>query len=219
MEKKDYLIVLDTETTNSLEEPLCYDVGFAVVDTEGNVFERYSFVVKEIFFDENLMNFAYFSDKIPQYFSDILNCKRSVKTFLEIRRILMDCIYRYNILVISAHNAVFDKLSLTLTLKYITKSKMRYFFPKRVEIWDTLKMSREVLNKSEEYKDFCVKNEYLTKTGCKKFTAEVVFRFLTNNVEFVESHTGLEDVLIEKDIFAFCFLKNPDIDGILGKRA
>lgn len=219
MEKKDYLIVLDTETTNSLEEPLCYDVGFAVVDTEGNVFERYSFVVKEIFFDENLMNFAYFSDKIPQYFSDILNGKRSVKTFLEIRKILMNCIYRYNILVISAHNAVFDRLSLTLTLKYITKSKMRYFFPKRVEIWDTLKMSREVLNKSEEYKEFCVKNEYLTKTGCKKFTAEVVFRFLTNNVEFVESHTGLEDVLIEKDIFAFCFLKNPDIDGILGKRA
>ena len=28
-------IMLDTETTNSLDDPICYDVGFAVVDRDG----------------------------------------------------------------------------------------------------------------------------------------------------------------------------------------
>jgi hypothetical protein len=34
--------------------------------------------------------------------------------------------------------------------------------------------------------------------------AEVLYRFISGNNEFIESHTGLEDVLIEKEIFAYC---------------
>lgn len=30
-------IVLDTETTNSIEEPLAYDIGWAIVTEEGEV--------------------------------------------------------------------------------------------------------------------------------------------------------------------------------------
>ena len=34
MEK--YVVVLDTETTNSIDDPLCYDIGYAIVDTIEN---------------------------------------------------------------------------------------------------------------------------------------------------------------------------------------
>lgn len=34
--------------------------------------------------------------------------------------------------------------------------------------------------------------------------AEVIYRYLTGNIDFIESHTGLEDVMIEKEIFAHC---------------
>ena len=34
--------------------------------------------------------------------------------------------------------------------------------------------------------------------------AEVLYRYISGNNEFIESHTGLEDVLIEKEIFAYC---------------
>ena len=37
----------------------------------------------------------------------------------------------------------------------------------------------------------------LKKNNQVKLTAEVIFRFITKNNNFVESHTGLEDVLIE----------------------
>ena len=47
-------IVLDTETTIDFDTPLCYDLGFAVVDKAGNVYESHSFVIAEIFLDEEL---------------------------------------------------------------------------------------------------------------------------------------------------------------------
>ena len=34
--KKEYFIILDTETANSLEQPLPYDLGWVVTDRQGN---------------------------------------------------------------------------------------------------------------------------------------------------------------------------------------
>jgi len=211
----DRFIVVDTETTNSLDDPLCYDVGFAVVDILGNVYENYSFVVADIFLDEELMKSAYFADKIPQYWQDIKSGKRELKTFRNIKKAFADCVYRNNVQIILAHNARFDNRSLNLTQRYLTSSKYRYFFPFGIEIWDTLKMSREVLKNDENYSTFCWNNDYLTKRLCKRYTAEIIYRFLTGNTDFEESHTGLEDVLIEKEIFVFCVTANPEINGAL----
>lgn len=218
MTKTERFIVIDTETTNSIDDPLCYDVGFAVIDILGNVYENYSFVVADIFLDKELMSSAYFADKIPQYWADIKAGTRELKTFFNIKKAFADCVKRNNVKIILAHNARFDYRSLNLTQRFLTSSKYRYFFPFGVEIWDTLKMSRKVLKANDKYGEFCYNNNYLTKRMCKQFTAEVIYRFLTNNIDFVESHTGLEDVLIEKEIFVFCMAEMPEIDGALWSR-
>lgn len=210
-------MVVDTETTNSLDDPICYDVGFAVVDRIGNVLEQYSFVVADVFLDKDLMASAYFAEKIPQYWEDIKNKKRILAKFSTIRKIFAQACRKYSIRCVCAHNARFDNRSLNLTLRFLTCSKYRYFFPFGLEIWDTLKMSREVLNKNEKYGEFCYDNNYLTQRLCKRFTAEIIFRFLTDNVNFEESHTGLEDVLIEKEILSYCINVNPEINGKLWK--
>ena len=114
-----------------------------------------------------------------------------------------------------AHNALFDYRSLTTTQRFLTASKYRYFFPYGMEICDTLKMSREVFGKDEKYGEFCYENNFLTQRGQRRFTAEVLFRFLSNCIDFEESHTGLEDVKIEKEIMAECFRRKPEIDGRL----
>ena len=211
----DRFIVVDTETTNSIDDPICYDVGFAVVDILGNVYENYSFVVADIFLDEEMMSHAYFADKIPQYWADIKAGTRELKTFFNIKKAFADCVKRNNVKIILAHNARFDYRSLNLTQRYLTSSKYRYFFPFGVEIWDTLKMSREVLKNNDNYSTFCWDNNYLTKRMIRRYTAEIIYRFLTNNVEFEESHTGLEDVMIEKEIFVFCVSEKPEINGAL----
>lgn len=207
-------IVLDTETTNSLDDPLCYDIGFAVVDEEGSVFETHSYVVAETFLDEELMSSAFFIDKVSQYWEEIKQGSRQLKKLNTIRRILKATMEKYNTNVVVAHNARFDYKSLNTTQRFLTSSKYRYFLPYGTEIWDTLKMSRQVLKENIEYDNFCYENNYLTKRGCKKYTAEILYRFLTNNNDFVEEHTGLEDVLIEKEILTFC-LANGIEDGRL----
>ena len=211
-------LVVDVESTNSLDDPFTYDIGFAVVDDEGNVYEKYSYVVADIFLDKELMKSAYFAEKIPQYWEDIKKGSRELKTFFNIKKKVAEVMKRNHIWRVLAHNARFDYRALNLTARYLTNSRVKYFFPFNTEIWDTLKMSREVLKEVDEYGEFCYNNNYLTKRLCKRYTAEIIYRFLTNNLDFEESHTGLEDTLIEKEIFAYCMKVKPEIDGILWGR-
>lgn len=215
----DRFIVVDTETTNSLDDPFCYDVGWAVIDKFGNVFESHSYVVADVFLDKEMMSHAYFADKIPQYWRDIKNGSRELKTFFNIKKAFSKCVFKNNVKIVIAHNARFDYRSLNYTLRYLTKSKYRFFFPFGIEIWDTLKMSRDVLSKDTSYGEFCYNNNYLTKRMCKRYTAEIIYRYLMGDNDFTESHTGLEDVKIEKDIFSYCIYKKPRIDGALWARA
>lgn len=211
-------IVIDTETTNSIDDPLTYDIGFAVVDENGKVYETYSYVVADIFLDKDLMASAYFIDKVPQYWVDIKNGTRELKTFFNIRKKFKEVCEKNHIWCVLAHNAKFDYRALNLTARFLTGSKVKYFFPYGIEIWDTLKMSREVLKEIDAYGEFCYLNNFLTKNLCKRYTAEIIYRFLINDLTFEEEHTGLADVLIEKEIFRYCMEKKPNIDGLLWGR-
>lgn len=203
-------IMLDTETTNSLDDPICYDVGFAVVDKEGSIYETHSFVVAEVFLNEELMESAYFIEKVPQYWEDIKKGTRKLAKFNTIRKVLAETMKKYETKIVIAHNARFDYRSTAKTQRYLTKSKYRYFLPYGTEVWDTLKMAREVLKNDVAYDNFCYNNNYVTKRGCKRFTAEILYRFFTGDNDFVESHTGLEDVTIEKVIFAECMARGAE---------
>ena len=217
IDNETLFLVIDTETTNSIDDPFAYDVGFAVVKTTGEVIESHSYVVADIFLDNELMSFAYFADKVPQYWEEIKSGKRLLRRFKTIKSILRDVVSLYGIRYVVAHNASFDYRSLNYTQRLLTSSKYRYFLPWGVEMWDTLKMARECLGKNEEYRQFCIDNGYTYGKEEKpqlRFTAEIIHRFLTGNLDFVEEHTGLEDVLIEKDILAYC-IANGVVDGAL----
>lgn len=208
-------IVLDTETTNDIECPLVYDVGFAVIDKNGFVYEKHSFVVADVFLDKELMESAFFSEKIPMYWEQIKKGDRTLTSFFNVRRTLAKVMAEYDIDTVIAHNARFDYISTATTQRYLTKSKYRYFFPYGTKVWDTLKMAREVFKDDEKYCEFCTENDYKTSNNSNRYTAEILYRFLTDDNSFIESHTGLEDVLIEKEIFVECVRRNPEIDGKL----
>lgn len=211
-------IVLDVESTNSLDDPLTYDLGFAVVDETGKVYEKYSYVIADIFLDKELMQSAYFKEKIPQYWEEIKAGTRELKGFFNIRKKFKEVVQRNHVAIVLAHNARFDYRALNLTARFLTGSKVKYFLPFGLEVWDTLKMSREILKEVDDYGEFCYNNNYLTKNLCKRYTAEIIYRWLTDNNDFEEKHTGLEDVMIEKEIFKFCMEQKPEIDGILWGR-
>lgn len=217
--RKNYYIVLDTETCNgfmedgklNLDFSLVYDIGWAVVDKKGNVYERRSFTVHEIFYGEQeLMRSAYYAEKIPQYLADLASGKRKDWNFYQIRNQLIADMVDYGVKAIMAHNARFDVNALNNTQRWLTKSKYRYFFPYGTEIWDTQKMAADTICKQKTYINFCKTNDYMTKhkTPRPRQTAEILYRYIMGKNDFIESHTGLEDVMIEKEIFAKCMAQH-----------
>ena len=207
--------MFDTETTNDLNDPICYDFGFSVIDENGKVYEQGSYVVADIFLDKAMMESAYFKDKIPQYWEDIKSGKRMLRRWKTIKHIIKEVMRQHSIDTVVAHNIRFDYLSTATTQRYLTTSKWRYFFPYGTKFVDTLNMTRETFKNDADYIKFCEDNEYLTAYKKPKYTAEVVYRFLINDPSFVESHTGLEDVEIEREIFVECLRRTPNADGRL----
>lgn len=208
-----YGIMLDTETANTIQSEygldmsntLPYDFGFAVIDSHGRVYEKFSFVNSDIYLHEQeLMQSAYYAKKLPQYEADLLTGKRVMANTYQIRKAMCDKIAEYGCKFICAHNARFDYNACNNVQRWTTKSKYRWFFPYGLEWWDTLKMARDVLGAMPTYKRFCEENGYTTKTGKPRFTAEICYRFITKDNNFVESHTGLEDVEIETEILRYC---------------
>lgn len=212
--RKTYILVVDTETANGtitkegktdFRDCQVYDFGYAVIDKSGNVYKTGSFVNSEIFEKNYFMESAYYADKIPQYKEDIKSGKRVLTDWFNIKQEVKRICDLYNIKAICAHNAAFDVRACNSTQRYLTKSKFRYFFPYGIEIWDSLKMARDVILKQPTYIRFCEKNGYTTAKGKPKATAEILYRYIILDNDFIEKHTGLEDVLIEKEIIAYCF--------------
>ena len=209
-----YKIVLDTETCPVdktcdkviPENMWTYDCGWAIVDKRGNVYKTRSFVNADIFLNEKaLMKSAYYANKIPMYWKDIKAGRRILTSFYKIRKALLDDMKEYGVTEIFAHNMQFDYGTLNTTQRWLSKSKYRYFFPYGTTICDTLKMSKDVIAKMPSYKRFCEENGFMTKNGQVQLKAETIYRFITKDTTFVEKHTGLEDVMIEKEILAYCY--------------
>lgn len=215
--RKHYILIMDTETANTLTRAdgsldmtsvFIYDMGWQVTDRHGNIYEEKSYIVKDIFYQETqLMQSAYYAKKIPQYLMEIAEGKRIVATFYEIRKDFLDTLAKYETKTICAHNARFDYNASNITQRWLTKSKYRYFFPYGVEVWDTMKGAKAVIKDMPTYRKFCEENGYMTKhkTPRPRLTAEILYRFISKDCDFMESHTGLEDVNIERQILAYCF--------------
>lgn len=229
--RRHYILVLDTETANTLttilpaifdsegellkperhvmdmSNVLVYDCGWAVVDTHGNIYETASFINKDIFDDEcELMQSAYYGWKVPLYLEGIKNGSHKKKNTWEIRQAMFETIEKYNIKEWAAYNASFDSKALDNTQRYHTSSKYRYWFPfGSIDIWDIMKMARDVIAPMPTFISFCEKNGFIAGNGKPRTSAEIVYRFIINDPTFEESHTGLEDVIIETAIMAYCF--------------
>ena len=218
IEKTDVIMMIDTETTNDLDCPIVYDVGYQLFTLEEGVLLERSFVNADVFLDKDLMSTAFFADKIPNYWEEIKAGKRILKKWYNIKRQIAEDCALFDVKYVCAHNALFDNRALNTTQRYQTTSKSRYFLPYGLEWLDTLKMARQILKKDENYGEFCYNNDYISKNGQRRYTAEIIYRWLSGLHDFEESHTGLEDVEIERQIFEYFLNENPEIDGLLWPR-
>jgi len=202
--RKKYYLTIDTETANSFDDPMMYDIGGAIHDRKGNVEETFSFIIYDVFCaDRELFNTAYYAEKRPMYEMQIATGQRKIVNIYTARDYIRKLCEKYNVKAIIAHNAPFDYRSTTRTMRYATKSRCRYFLPYGIPLWDTLKMAQDTICKQKAYIKWCEENDFMVR-GRPRATAEILYKYISGNEDFVEDHTGLEDVLIEKEIFAQC---------------
>lgn len=211
--KKEMYLVIDTETANTIEQPLPYDIGYAICDRYGNVVVERSFIVAEIFLDhKEMMKSAYFAEKIPHYWEDIKNGTREIKSIFNIRKQIKADMKEWNVKKVGAYNMGFDKRALNNVIRYCSKSLIRWFFPFGTEYFCIWHMACQVVLNSTSYIKFALQNDFVSEKDNILTSAEVCYRFLTKQVDFIESHTGLEDVHIEVEIMAKCFSTHKKMD-------
>lgn len=197
-----YRMIIDTETTNGIEQPMPYDIGYAIFDDEsGEIALERSFVVAEIYLDRELMSGAYYADKLPQYETDLATGKRELRSIRTIRRILSADLAAYGVRSIGAYNMSFDQRAVKNDIRFCTASFFRWFFPYDMEYFDVWTMACTSILRTEDYIFWAMENGLVSDKGNIMTSAEAAYRYITKDNRFCEYHTGLEDVRIEKEIF------------------
>lgn len=216
--KKQYFLVVDVETANSTNDALVYDLGVAVTDRLGNIYETASFIIADIFMDEaELMTSAYYAEKIPQYYAGIRAHAFKVTSFYNARKAVLELMEKYGINTVAAYNANFDRAALNITQRWLSKSKFRYFFPHDTKVYCIWHMACQVICTQKRYAKFCQENDLVSPSGNMKTSAEAVYAYMIKDSDFDESHTGLADVLIECQIMAKCFAQHKKMDKSINR--
>lgn len=213
MSRKQLFMVLDTETCNTIEQPIPYDIGWAVCDKFGNILVERSFVVAEVFCDmKDVIQSAYFAEKIPMYWDDLKSGKRVLAPMWKIRKAMREDLREYKIKKVGAYNMAFDKRALNNLMRYVSKSWCRWWFPFGVEFFCIWSMACDVLLNRTSYIKFAVQNGLISEADNIQTSAECAYRYISKIADFEESHTGLEDVKIEVAIMAECYRQHKKME-------
>lgn len=193
-------IILDVETTGTIDEPLVYDLGFQLVDSDFNVILERNYVVRDIFFGmSDKMVTAYYAEKLPQYHIEIANGTRTVENFIDIYKHMKELCKTYNVLQVWAYNARFDRLALNHTIEILSNGFVSWFMPYGVE-WECIQGAAvSTFLNSRRFFKFAIENNMVSSSGNVRTTAEAAYSYLIRE-KFTEAHTGLEDVKIEAAI-------------------
>ena len=247
--RKKYYLILDCETATlpyaskfeeaqkkniAIAKPLIYDLGWQVIDRNGNIYKRKSFVISEIFSVPQVFNTAYYAHKRPIYLERLKKGETILTDWnTAIAELIEDMQYVESV---GAYNSMFDfKKAIPFTELYIqklyspdfykweemqnklcesiaygnTKQNNREFertvfrFRDNVyDLFDVWGLSCEHIMNNNEYKQMCIDNGW--QTASRKYfktSAETCFRYYSKELDFEESHTAIDDTIIESEIF------------------
>ena len=198
-------MIFDTETT-SIEKPFCYNIGYVIVnaDTYDVVMER-DFVCEQVWHNPMLFTTAYYSDKKDMYISRMRQRQIKMEKFGYICQQMIRDIKAFEITQAYAYNSNFDERVFNFNCEWF---KCNNPFD-NVKILDIRGYFHNVID--DNYKEWCERNEKFTESGHYSSTAESVYQFLTNDLDFEEEHTALADSEIETSILFYCVNKGCEL--------
>ena len=194
--KDKIIMVLDTETLG-LNNPTIYELGYTIYNQSNKQsLQERDYLIKQIYDNKELFASAYYSNKRPLYEEKLATGLAKNVYWGYALKVLVNDIKKHGVEEIYAYNSRFDTRAIqhTMTqLKAITKFEN--------EILDIMNYIKGITD-TESYVNFCKSNGYMTKHKKPKpqKKAETLYRYLTNNIEFIEDHMALEDSQIELEI-------------------
>ena len=248
--RRKYYLVLDCETATmpyahnfeggarqkiAIAKPLIYDLGWQVIDRQGNVYAKRNFLISEIFSVPSIFNTAYYASKRPLYLDKLdkgeitLTDWRSATKVLEYDLQFVESVGAYNSMFDFKKAIPFTELYINMLYspKYREWEQMQnhlidkiatepngksakefdsYHFNFRgnnYKLFDIWGLSCEHLINNDNYKQMCLDNGWVSPSGkFFKTSAETTYRFFKDQADFIESHTALDDVEIETELFA-----------------
>ena len=211
LKKERYLMFIDTETIGTLnvkESILPFEIGMKVLDTETNkIVKEKSYLVRKFFNNKYIMLSTFSATKYPDYFEKLENDKRyKTMSVNDISKGIEKTISRYAIKIMVAHNGNFDKTAMARLFEDFGVDNPF----ENIDLLDTMELSK-VITFSKDYANYCIENKdrlnslkdscFITNSGRVRTTAQAIYCYISNNSQFEEAHTGLEDIDIEIEIF------------------
>lgn len=213
MRKNEYFIVLDTETANTIQFPLPYDLGYKVMNKKGEVKVSRSMCIYEIYVGQKeMMKSAYYADKLPQYEKELKEGERKLVRLFTARQQILKDMETYNTNIVYAYNMNFDKRALNNDQRFITENKYWHFFSKDTEFRCIWNMACQVLLARPSYIKFALSNGYVSEKGNILTNAECCYRYITKDTTFTEAHKGIDDVNIEAEILLACYRQHKKME-------
>lgn len=204
--RRHYHLLLDVETTGSFETPLIYDLGLAIVDKQGKIYEERSFVIEEIYTNRDLMLSAYFYSKMPLYREGLKTGKFIMVKWLQAIEEMNKLANLYKTKTVAAYNLAFDSKAMTKTHRRLGyQGKILNRPMKTLCIWG---MACQTIFSQKTYSKVATEQGWVSNAGNYRTNAEVAYKYITGNYNFEEEHTGLEDVRVEAKIMADCYRQN-----------
>ena len=211
----EIVLIIDTETIN-LEKRYIYDFGYiiAMYNEKSNEFitlEENQFLTKQIWENKMLFSTAYYSNKENLYKKIMAkNAAKGIKTkkhFGHIMRKLQNDIDKYDIKKWFAYNSNFDKGALEFTCEWFKLDNPLL----ELKMYDIQNIAG-IIHHSEDYKKFANDNNFINQSGYLQTNAENTYRYITQDIKFIESHTSLQDCIIELEILNHCLKLDKKID-------
>jgi hypothetical protein len=208
--KTKHFLVADTETTGLGNKAIVFDFGYTIATRKAIKLER-SFLVREVITNPRIMLGALFNDdwramfggKIFRHYIPELNSQHiALHSWTDIVETLRDDMHTFGVDVFSAFNLRFDMGAMATTQQHIKSGgKVLDYRPDLLDLWN---FASEVICTRPTYHAMARKHGqetgFITPANNVRTNAEKVYAYLTQNPDFIESHTALHDAQIETEI-------------------
>lgn len=202
--RRNNVLVFDTETINDCGHPLIHDIGWVCHDRKLNVTKKRRFLTAE--FHQLGKNLLYNNEFYSQYSKEyhIARKECDILPWKEIRDILLADMRQDKISTIAAYNIGFDYRAIATTEKFFNRGlndRLLKVLDSKT-ILDLWYLACSTVLDTDEYREWCLKNNALSDKGNFKTSAESCYRYLFGS-DYTEAHTALSDAVDESKILKY----------------